>query len=188
MQIKESIMYYTILTDTQTPFERKLAIKVESESIEDIWKEELTRLRGEIEVDGFRLGKAPLRMVEGKVGREAIWERVRELVSHRVVEDIVRQSDKKPLTSPKYDFDEIDTEKGSPVIEVWKLGKTFEFSVTYFLPPPSPEEIERDLLRGAGREAPTSETPGIETPQPPSVIPPDPRTEIPGSGIIDDSK
>jgi FKBP-type peptidyl-prolyl cis-trans isomerase (trigger factor) len=181
-------MHYSILTDTQTPFERRLTIKVEPETIEDIWKEELVRLRGEIEVDGFRLGKAPLRIVEGKVGRDSIWERVREIVSNRVVEDIVRQSDKKPLTSPKYDFDEKDPEKGSTAIEVWEPEKTFEFSVTYFLPPPSPEDIERDLLRGAGREIPASEVPGIETPHPPSVIPPDPRTEIPGSGIIDDSK
>ena len=186
-------MHYTILTDNKTPFERSLTVKVESESIEGIWKEELVRLRGEVEIDGFRLGKAPLRIVESKVGRDAIWERVRELVSHKVVDEIVKGSEKKPLTPPKYDYGDTkpiegekdsDDGKAETEIETWEPGKTFEFSVTYHLPPPTSEEIERDLMRGAGKEVPMSDVPGIETPQPPTVIPPDPRSEIPGSGIL----
>ena len=60
-------------------------------------------------------------------------------------------------------------------------GEAMEFTMTYPLPPPSPEEIERDLMRRAGADE--IEKPGAgEGPQSTATAPGDPRSVIPGSG------
>lgn len=45
-------MHYELITDNKTPFERKLTIKVKSDSIDEVWKEGLSRLSHEVEVKG----------------------------------------------------------------------------------------------------------------------------------------
>jgi FKBP-type peptidyl-prolyl cis-trans isomerase (trigger factor) len=180
-------MNFEIVTDERTPIERKLRIRVESETVSDAWKQELKRLAGEVEVPGFRKGKAPSSVVENRVGREAIWKKVRQDVAHGVMRILLRDAKPEPLAPPKYDFTPSKQETGESedqidADDIWEPGQTFKFKATYLLPPPTPEEIEVDLLKGHGIEEPEVSEPGMEVPKPPDVTPPDPRSDIPGSG------
>src|SRR3972149_5216238 len=94
-------MKYEITSDKSTPVERKLEVSVHSESLTEIWREELEKIKREVEVPGFRLGKAPMSIVEGRVGRIKIWEAVQETAKSRVIQEIVGQAEVKPLTPPE---------------------------------------------------------------------------------------
>jgi len=130
-------MHYEIISDEKTPIERTIRLKVLPEYVADFWKKELKRVSGEAQIPGFRKGKAPSKVVENHVGREEIWKQVRDDVAWAVVDEIVNQADKKPLVPPELDFDDVGDDTG-----VWKPGESLEFTMKYFLPPPTPEEIE----------------------------------------------
>jgi hypothetical protein len=173
-------MRYEIVEDERTPVERRLHLRVDAESVEAIWRDELRRLARETAVPGFRPGKAPLNLVERRLGREAVWTRVREAVVERVLGDLLAAASPAPLAPPTVEYGQGGDESGEE--SCWEAGETFEFRASYLLPPPSPEEIERELMRGRGAESgervagqggPASQGP---------IIPPDPRSLIPGSG------
>ena len=170
-------MKYEITSDKSTPVERKLEVSVHSESLTEIWREELEKIKREVEVPGFRLGKAPMSIVEGRVGRIKIWEAVQETAKSRVIQEIVGQAEVKPLTPPKAEVVEEGDEDDSDY-----LDKPLNIKVTYFLPPPTPEEIERDLARRGKSLSPEHISPK-DTVNPATGLPPDPRSVVPGAGI-----
>lgn len=180
-------MNYEIITDNRTPIERKVTVRVVSDSVEEVWVEELGRSARETEIPGFRKSKAPGKVVEGHVGRDVIWERVRGEVSRQVTNEIIRDEDPSPLAPPDIEFGDSGGENTIKSSQIWKPGDSLEFIITYLLPPPTPEDIEKDLLRGAGAEIPGTSEPGIKPPSNAGTNPPDPRSEIPGSGIDIDS-
>jgi len=57
-------MNYEIISDEKTPIERTIRLKVVPQYIMDFWKKELKRVSGEVQIPGFRKGKAPLKVVE----------------------------------------------------------------------------------------------------------------------------
>jgi len=180
-------MDFEIVEEERTPIERRLFVRVESDSVEEIWDEEVLNLAEEAMIPGFRAGRAPLYLVENYVGKEDIWRRVREAIAGRVVRVLLAHASPPPLAPPSVDFreepkgDGEETEGGA-----WEPGQALEFTVSYLLPPPTPEEIERDLIRGSAWEEPDEVDPWVEAPGTPSTIPPDPRSVIPGSGILSD--
>lgn len=180
-------MNIEIISDERTPIERRLLLRVDSESIEQLWDEELTRASREAKIDGFRQGKAPKHLVERHIGRSGIWDGVREKLIHEVESEIIRSASPGPLAPPKTEIKpKADCDADT---WIWEPGQSVELTITYLLLPPTPEEIERDLMRGIGseRRAPKESAP----PQGPSseTLPPDPRAEIPGSGVpVDPSR
>ena len=187
-------MKYEIIEDERNPVERKIMIRVEPDSVQKVWKGEVARLAGETTLPGFRQGKAPHHLVERHVGRDVIWERVRDEAARLALGEILTDAEPAPLAPPKIKFDdkpddepkdEAGNEGSEEKTPAWEPGQPLEFTATYLLPPPTPEEIERDLMRGTGLEKPHADAPepGIEAPKPPSTTPPDPRSEIPGSGF-----
>jgi hypothetical protein len=175
-------MKFTILSDDKTPIERTLKIRVESEFIEQIWRQEVLRLAKETTLPGFRPGRAPPHLVERHIGRVEIWKYVRNIVARDVTQLLLKGAQPEPLTPPKIDFNGQGKGEEQKSKDVWTWGDRLEFTVNYFLTPPSPEDIERDLLSREGGELPETPLREFEDLCQPHGLPPDPRAQIPGSG------
>jgi len=177
-------MKYEILSDERMPGERVIKVRVAAESVEGVWAEEVGRLAKDVSVPGFRKGKAPLGVVERHVGRESIWHNVREVVAGQVSGEMLRDAEPKPIAPPTFSYGDEEEEDEAAN---WEKGMPMVCVITYLLPPPSPEEIERDLLRKSGvgddESKPTSE----EIHKTSDTMPTDPRSVIPGSGISDEN-
>jgi len=180
-------MKFEIIYDDKTPIERRITVRVDSDSVEKVWREEVGKIGREVGVPGFRKGKAPARVVEGHVGRAAIWERVRDEVSRQVTNEIIRDADPAPLAPPTIEYGDSNDENTIESSKIWKPGDVLEVVITYLFPPPTPEDIERNLIKGIGAEIPDPLKPVIEGATPPGTNPPDPRAQIPGSGLDTDN-
>jgi len=173
-----------IVSEERTPFECKVVIRIEAESVQEVWDEEVSRLADEMMVPGFRIGRAPAFLVVNRVGREEIWRTVREIAARRALSVLLRDADPPPLTPPSVDFgEEPEQEDDEAENGDWEPGQALEFTATYLLPPPTPEEIERDLMRGIGGEVVSPDIEETWWDTEPPTMPPDPRASIPGSGI-----
>ena len=173
-------MNYEILSDDRMAGERVIKVRVAAESVEEVWEEEVRRLAKDVSVPGFRKEKAPLGVVERHVGRESIWRSVREIVAGRVSGEMLRDVEPKPLAPPTFSYGE-EGEEGEAAN--WQKGEEMVYVIAYLLPPPSPEEIERDLLRRSGIEEDEGKEAREENHKSSGSMPSDPRSVIPGIGI-----
>ena len=96
--------------------------------LEPVYKKTVSSFAKDIKAEGFRVGKAPLAIVEQKVGLEKIIDQVLKELLPEAYEVEIKKSDKKPITTPE--FNPISLEKNkdwvleahfSPIPEV-KLG------------------------------------------------------------------
>lgn len=94
-------------------------IVLEWSSIDALYKKALNKFAKNVKAEGFRVGKAPLAIVEQKVGFEKIADEVlRELLPEAYTKQIEKEN-KKPITSPE--FNPISLKKG----EDWSLEAFF---------------------------------------------------------------
>lgn len=103
-----------------------LTIKVDAESVEDAYRKKLQDYQKTIQLDGFRKGKAPLNLIERKVGDIVREESTFNTLEKHLMEVIDTLSDKeKPLS---YSTPELqDEEKLLP----FKKGEDITFTVKY---------------------------------------------------------
>lgn len=88
-------------------------------SVDALYKKALNKFAKNVKAEGFRVGKAPLAIVEQKVGFEKIADEVlRELLPEAYTEQIKKEN-KKPITSPE--FNPLSLKKG----EDWSLEAFF---------------------------------------------------------------
>lgn len=94
-------------------------IVLEWSSVDALYKKALNKFAKNVKAEGFRVGKAPLAIVEQKVGFEKIADEVlRELLPEAYTKQIEKEN-KKPITSPE--FNPISLKKG----EDWSLEAFF---------------------------------------------------------------
>lgn len=94
-------------------------IVLEWSSVNALYKKALNKFAKNVKAEGFRVGKAPLAIVEQKVGFEKIADEVlRELLPEAYTKQIEKEN-KKPITSPE--FNPISLKKG----EDWSLEAFF---------------------------------------------------------------
>ena len=97
-------------------------------TVEPVYKKTVNSLAKDVKAEGFRVGKAPLAIVEQKVGLEKIIDQVLREILPKAYEKEIQKNNKKPITTPE--FSPINLEKNkdwsleayfSPIPEV-KLG------------------------------------------------------------------
>lgn len=103
-------------------------ITLEWKIVEPVYKKVVAEFAKTVKAEGFRVGKAPLAIVEKNVGLEKIIDRVLRDLLPKSYEEAIKKSEKKPITTPE--FNPISLEKGkdwsleaffSPIPEV-KIG------------------------------------------------------------------
>lgn len=110
---------------TETPKKSMIApnesvkIVLEWSSVDALYKKALNKFAKNVKAEGFRVGKAPLAIVEQKVGFEKIADEVlRDLLPEAYTKQVEKEN-KKPITSPE--FNPISLKKG----EDWSLEAFF---------------------------------------------------------------
>lgn len=103
-------------------------ITLEWKNVEPIYKKTVAKFAKDVKAEGFRVGKAPLAIVEQKIGLDKIIDQVLRELLPEAYEQEIKKSSKKPITTPE--FNPISLEKNkdwvleahfSPIPEV-KLG------------------------------------------------------------------
>lgn len=70
--------------------------------VEPIYKKTVNNFAKDVKAEGFRVGKAPLAIVEQKVGLEKIIDQVLRELLPETYEKEVKKSNKKPITTPEF--------------------------------------------------------------------------------------
>ena len=85
----------------------KLTFTVPAEQFDEAMQKAYLKLRGRINVPGFRKGKAPRRMIETLYGEGVFYDDAFELIFPDVYEAAVKEYDLHPVDRPQIDLDEI---------------------------------------------------------------------------------
>lgn len=88
-------------------------------SVEPVYKKTVSHFAKDVKAEGFRVGKAPLAIVEQKIGLAKIIDQVLQEILPAAYEETVKNSGKKPITTPE--FNPISLEKNKD----WALEAHF---------------------------------------------------------------
>jgi trigger factor len=129
----------------------KLAVQVTSEDARPILDLAYRHLAGSVNVPGFRKGKAPRRVIDSQVGKDAV---LQEFLEHALPEfyaEAVREHDLAPIGEPQFeDLDVSDVQgKGLSFTATVDIRPRIDFEATDYkgLPVerPSPEVSDREV-------------------------------------------
>ena len=81
-----------------------LTIEVEQEKLENATDGAAKRIAGRVNIPGFRKGKAPRKIVENFVGKEAILQEAFEAVAQKAFDEALKEQDMEPVTRPEIDI------------------------------------------------------------------------------------
>ena len=101
----------------------KLTFTVPAEQFDEAMQKAYLKLRGRINVPGFRKGKAPRRMIETLYGEGVFYDDAFEMIFPEVYEAAVKEYDLHPVDRPDIDLDEIGA------------GKDLKFHLEVFVRP-----------------------------------------------------
>ena len=101
----------------------KLTFTIPAEQFDEALQKAFLKLRGRINVPGFRKGKAPRRMIETLYGESVFYDDAFEMVFPDAYEAAVKEFDLKPVDRPNIDVDEIGA------------GKELKFHLEVFVRP-----------------------------------------------------
>lgn len=107
----------------------KIEFEIKAEDINKKYQEELKKYQGQVEIKGFRKGKAPLNIVEQKYGA-ALKSDVINQMTQDAVSKIIKDKNLKPAEKPKVsiDFEKNDDLKGTVEFEVLPTIPDIDFS------------------------------------------------------------
>ena len=79
----------------------EINIVIPKEKVKSSYQKALTKLAKNVEINGFRTGKAPVSLVEKQIKKEAIYEEIiKELVPVAYI-DILKENNIKPIVNPQ---------------------------------------------------------------------------------------
>ena len=98
--------------------ENKVLMKVEvpAEDIQKAIDRAFRDIAREVFIPGFRKGKAPRRVLQARLGMEAIYEEVKQSNLPDYFEEALEQLGIEPIGEPDIDVDEIEVEEGKPLV------------------------------------------------------------------------
>ncbi len=122
----------------------RLEVEVPEEDVQHAIEHAASDLAASLRIPGFRKGKAPVRVVAARVGREALWEEAVRSHLDGWFWNAAATSGVRPVANP-----EVDVGDGPP-----EEGETFRFTATVAVVP-KPEladwtELEVGVARGGG--------------------------------------
>ncbi len=89
----------------------KLTFTIPAEQFDEAMQKAYLKMRGRVNVPGFRKGKAPRRMIETLYGEGVFYEDAFELVFPEAYQAAVKELDLHPVDQPDVDVDEIGSGK-----------------------------------------------------------------------------
>ena len=101
----------------------KLTFTIPAEQFDEAMQKAYLKMRGRINVPGFRKGKAPRRMIETLYGEGVFYDDAFELIFPDAYEAAVKEYDLHPVDRPQIDLDEIGA------------GKDLKFHLEVFVRP-----------------------------------------------------
>jgi len=101
----------------------KLTFTVPAEQFDEALQKAFLKLRGRINVPGFRRGKAPRKMIETLYGESVFYDEALEAIFPDVYRDAVKELDLHPVDQPQVDVDEVGA------------GKDLKFHLEVFVRP-----------------------------------------------------
>ena len=104
-----------------------LTIEVDQDKLEKATDSAAKRISGRVNIPGFRKGKAPRRIVENFVGKEAILQEAFERLAQQAFEDALTEQDMEPVTRPEIDI--VTLEEGKNVIFTAKFTQRPEVAL-----------------------------------------------------------
>ena len=85
----------------------KLTFTIPAEQFDEAMQKAYLKMRGRINVPGFRKGKAPRRMIETMYGEGVFYEDAFDLIFPEAYQDAVKELDLHPVDQPSVDVDQI---------------------------------------------------------------------------------
>ena len=104
-----------------------LTIEVEQEKLENATDGAAKRIAGRVNIPGFRKGKAPRKIVENFVGKEAILQEAFEAVAQKSFDEALKEQDMEPVTRPEIDI--VTLEEGRNVVFTAKFTQRPEVTL-----------------------------------------------------------
>lgn len=120
----------------------KVRVEVPAEAVTQAMENAAKKISGEVNIPGFRRGKAPYDVVEKRVGKEGIAEEATRLALPAFYAQAVSASAIEPITSPDID-----------VVEPMELGKALIFEATVDVKP----DVKLGKYKGIKVEKPKTE-------------------------------
>lgn len=134
----------------------KLSVTVEPERVREAMDRAARRLAGEIRVPGFRPGKAPRRVIETRVGKEAVRQEAMREALPALYEEAVRAEDVEVVGPPEFDLETFDEDQESSFTATVEVRPEIALPDYQGLQVPHPEwevsDEEVDLQLGSLRE------------------------------------
>ncbi len=101
----------------------KLTITVPAEQFDEATQKAYLKMRGRVNVPGFRKGKAPRKLIESMYGEMVFYDEAFEIIFPEAYEQAVLESKIQPVDRPSVDIEEIGA------------GKELKFTVEVFVRP-----------------------------------------------------
>lgn len=101
----------------------KISFKATAAEFENALQQAYLKLRGQINVPGFRKGKAPRKLIENMFGKGVFYEDALDILFPEAYYQAVEENDLKPVARPEVD------------VQAMKAGKDLEFSCEVYVMP-----------------------------------------------------
>ncbi len=109
---KDSKNNYLIKTEELDHAEKKLYFKVPGDKLNKYIEQAVNKLAKEMKVDGFRSGKVPRKIIEQKVGKQALLDEAAEEAVKEIYVNAVIDNKIEAIGQPKIKVDKVDEKKG----------------------------------------------------------------------------
>jgi len=90
---------------------RVLTLTIPWEKAQQGYQKALTHFQEHVELEGFRKGKAPLALVEGRVGKAKLYEEALSILLPEFYTEAIKKEQAKPLTYPHFSVKSADENK-----------------------------------------------------------------------------
>lgn len=171
MELKSELKKTSVIQHT-------LEIEVAWAELEKFVPKAVKWFRGNISIDGFRKGKAPDAAIRGQVGEKHVRERAAEMLAGEAFDKASKDLEKTPIAPPKINIEDIIP------------GEPIKFTAEYYIQPPSPKDITKEIRDEHYPEIIKPEDifpdgpPGIQSTGP-YPLSPDALKDIPGLNLAD---
>jgi len=96
-----------------------IKLTIPSKKIQETYQKNLKKMASKIKTDGFRKGKAPLKIAEEKIGKNKIIDQVLQELVPAYYQEAIKKDKKTPLTNPRFNPLKL------------KLGENFELEAHF---------------------------------------------------------
>ena len=91
----------------------KVTVEVPADDVVKGFKQAVSRFANQVKLKGFRKGKAPRKVIEMYLGKEAIEGEAKEIVFNRALDQALRDEKLVPVTQPEVNAESFDEQNGS---------------------------------------------------------------------------